>query len=87
MMDPGIVADDPDLLDMMILDSANQADVWKPQRRWYDYALRIRRELEKNGLTDFRTNQNILKGFDAGGGGYAAMLPRRSSTQPHPTTK
>ncbi len=65
--DASTVADDPALLDQMIRWSEQQSDLWRPTSYWRGYCQRITDELEREGLSNFRQNQGILKGFAAGG--------------------
>lgn len=69
------VRDDPKLLSMMLDDMGRQDTVWQPQGGWRHYGERIVRELRRAGLTGFRTNQRVLKGF-AAGGPYFPYPPR-----------
>lgn len=61
------VADDPALLALMVEDAARGGPLWTATAYWRGYAARILRELQSIGLSDFRTNQNLLKGFAVGG--------------------
>jgi putative sugar O-methyltransferase len=61
------VADDPDLLRLMMNDAERSSALWQPTAYWRGYSERIRRELASSGLAGFRTNQRLLKGFGLGG--------------------
>lgn len=69
------VADEPELLALMIRDSEQAGDYWVATAYWRSYVERIRRELDRHGLQNFRTNYRILKGF-AHGGVPLPTLPR-----------
>ncbi len=58
----------------MVRDSEQQNELWTPTSYWRGYCNRITRELAARGLSGFRTNQAILKGF-AGGGVSQATMP------------
>jgi len=62
-----VVADDPDLLKLMIDDAEQSSALWRPTPYWQGYSERIRRELARSGLANFRANQRLLKGFGLGG--------------------
>ena len=61
------IADDPALLSLMVADAAGSGPLWTATAYWRGYSSRIRRELERVGLADLRTNQTLLKGFATGG--------------------
>ena len=62
-----VIADDPQLLSLMIADANRSGPLWSPTAYWRGYAARIVRELDRNGLAEMRTNQTLLKGFASGG--------------------
>ena len=61
------VTDNPKLLSLLLQDAAEAPALYRPTPYWQPYAARIADELQKSGLTRFRRNQVILKGFGSGG--------------------
>lgn len=60
------VLDDPQLLKLMLEDTANATDIYKPTNYWAIYEKRFLPELQKLGLHDFRRRKNsILSSFGA----------------------
>lgn len=58
------IKDDPALLRLLLDDMEKQEGIWKPTNFWKGYCARIMRELECNGLNGFRSNWNIIKGYE-----------------------
>ena len=61
------IANDPDLLALMVEDAAGGGPLWTATAYWRGYSGRILRELKRDGLSHLRTNQTLLKGFATGG--------------------
>jgi putative sugar O-methyltransferase len=51
----------------MLEDTQKQSALWRPANYWKPYCKRIIDEIERVGLSNFRTNIKILKGYAAGG--------------------
>jgi putative sugar O-methyltransferase len=58
--------DDFELLDLMMRDEAQQAGVYKPGPYWRRYQQRAGAAIRRHGLSEFRSNQAISKGFGDG---------------------
>ena len=61
------IADDPELLKLMVDDAQRSGPLWTATAYWRGYCARIMRELARVGLDNVRTNQTLLKGFAFGG--------------------
>lgn len=61
------VLHDTQLFDRLVRDSAAAPAEYRPTSYWQPYATRIIAEIGRSGMADFRTNQQILKGFGLGG--------------------
>jgi hypothetical protein len=60
------VIDDPELLQLMLLDAADAPDAYKPTNFWSVLDKRLLPELQRSGLKDFRRRKNsILSTFGA----------------------
>jgi len=57
------INNDPELLEIFIQDMSRQSDVWKPTNYWKGYCKRIKQELDRVGLGEFRRNWNLIKGY------------------------
>jgi putative sugar O-methyltransferase len=64
---PTLVADNPGLLKVLLSDSDIATPLWQPTAYWRNYTGRITREIEKEGLREFRSNHLICKGYALGG--------------------
>jgi putative sugar O-methyltransferase len=66
------VADDPELLDLMLNDTENASDLYKPTNYWDNYGKKLIPQLKALGLHDFRRSKKmgILNSF-----GAADLLP------------
>jgi putative sugar O-methyltransferase len=67
------VEDDAELLSLLIKDAGQSGPLWTATPYWQGYRDRILRELGRNGLSNFRVNQILLKGFSSGGMPLAEM--------------
>jgi putative sugar O-methyltransferase len=61
------IADDPELLALMMGDAQGSGPLWTATAYWRGYTARIMRELARVGLKNVRANQTLLKGFALGG--------------------
>jgi putative sugar O-methyltransferase len=61
------VADDPELLGLMMRDAQSGGPLWTATAYWRGYSARIMDELARAGLAGMRANQGLLKGFARGG--------------------
>ena len=60
------IEDDPELLAMFIKDMGVQSDLWKPTAYWTSQCKRMQAQLERTGLSGFRTNWSLMRGVDLG---------------------
>jgi putative sugar O-methyltransferase len=59
------VEDDVGLLDLMLTDMESQEERWWQTGYWQGYSRRIRAELGRTGVGDFRSNFDLIKGYGA----------------------
>lgn len=72
---PVQVADNPALLEALVEDAESVGRVWVAAEYWRSYCARILRELRSAGLSDFRRNAYVVKGY-AATGPLKAGVPR-----------
>ena len=58
-----MINNDFDLLELMLEEQGKQENIWQPTSYWLPYAEHISAVLFRSGLSDFRDDYNIIKGY------------------------
>ena len=57
------VADEPDLLNLMLRDATTVSELWQPTKYWQNYTRKIETAICRNGLSQLRQQRDILSGY------------------------